>query len=68
MADIEQTSSRTAEMTARLIRRGWMTDFAPGEKGKFFRVVVNISTLEGSIDALFRAFEEVGKEVVGEGR
>jgi glutamate decarboxylase len=68
MADTQTTSGRTAEMTARLIRRGWMVDFAPGEKGKFFRVVVNLSTLEGSIDALFRAIEEVGKEVVGEGR
>lgn len=67
LPDANTTSARTAEMTARLIRRGWMVDFAPGDRGKFFRVVINLGTLEGTVDGLFAAFETVGKEVVAEG-
>lgn len=43
-----------------------MVDFAPGEKGRFFRVVVNSGTEEGTVERLVQAIEEVGKEVVGE--
>ncbi|GME42978.1 glutamate decarboxylase [Neofusicoccum parvum] len=59
-------SGRTEEMARRLVRRGWMVDFAPGERGKFFRVVVNGETREGTVEGLVRAVEEVGAEVVGE--
>ena len=50
-------------MAKRLVREGWMVDFAPGEKGKFFRVVVNSGTTEESVEALVRAIEAVGREV-----
>jgi glutamate decarboxylase len=51
-------------MAKLLIKRGWMVDFAPGERGKFFRVVVNISTLPGSVVGLVQAIKSVGEEYV----
>ncbi|KAF2144545.1 uncharacterized protein K452DRAFT_349637 [Aplosporella prunicola CBS 121167] len=62
-ADSEVNSRRTIEMAHRLVGRGWMVDFAPGARGKFFRVVVSGGTLESSIEGLVKAIEEVGQEV-----
>ncbi|KKA28532.1 hypothetical protein TD95_004751 [Thielaviopsis punctulata] len=57
---------RTREITQRLIRRGFMVDFAPGPHGSFFRVVVNVQTLMSTVNGLVKAFKAVGAEVVGE--
>ncbi|KAK0642411.1 L-aspartate decarboxylase dtxS4 [Lasiodiplodia hormozganensis] len=65
-ADPATNSKRTEEIARRLIKRGWMVDFAPGEKGKFFRVVVNGETRVGTVEGLVKAVEEVGAEAVGE--
>lgn len=59
-----ENSRRTREMVAKLIRRGFMIDYAPGEHGSFFRVVVNCQTLQGTVEGLVRALESVGKEVI----
>ncbi|KLU91705.1 cysteine sulfinic acid decarboxylase [Magnaporthiopsis poae ATCC 64411] len=59
-----ENSRRTREMVAKLMRRGFMIDYAPGEHGSFFRVVVNCQTLQGTVEGLMRALESVGKEVV----
>lgn len=59
-----ENSRRTREMVAKLIRRGFMIDYAPGEHGSFFRVVVNCQTLQGTVEGLVRALESVGEEVV----
>lgn len=67
MIGFEETSRRTAEMAKRLVKRGWMIDFAPGKDGKFFRVVVNISTLPDTVEGLVKALKSVGQEVVAEG-
>lgn len=69
MIGIEEMSKRTAEMAKRLVKRGWMIDFAPGRPGdgKMFRVVVNISTLPGTVEGLVKAIKAVGAEVVAEG-
>lgn len=67
-ADKDANSARTVAMAERLIRRGWMVDYAPGAQGKFFRVVVNRETLPGTVEGLVRAVEEVGAEVVAEER
>lgn len=67
MLSVEETSRRTAEMAKRLVRKGWMIDFAPGQGGKFFRVVVNISTLPGTVEGLVKAIKAVGAEAVAEG-
>jgi glutamate decarboxylase len=64
MVDVEETSRRTSEIATRLIKRGWMIDFAPGDKGKFFRVVVNISTLPDTVVGLVEAIKSVGADYV----
>jgi hypothetical protein len=62
MVGIEETSRRTADIAKALIKKGWMIDFAPGAKGKFFRVVVNISTLPRTVVGLVDAINSVGTE------
>lgn len=62
--DAEVNTRRTRDMARKLIGRGFMIDYAPGESGSFFRVVVNCQTLRGTVDGLIVALEEVGKEVV----
>ena len=61
--DKGRNSRTTEEITKALIPRGFMIDFAPGEEGKFFRVVVNGQTRRGTVEGLVRAIEEVGGDV-----
>lgn len=58
----ERNSKMTADVSKKLIPRGFMVDYAPGEEGKFFRVVVNGQTKEGTVQGLVKAIEEVGDE------
>ncbi|KAI0007898.1 glutamate decarboxylase [Xylariaceae sp. FL0662B] len=62
--DKEENTRRTREMVAALVRRGFMVDYAPGDRGSFFRVVVNCQTLRGTVEGLVVALKEVGREVV----
>ncbi|KAI1210207.1 glutamate decarboxylase [Annulohypoxylon truncatum] len=62
--DAEENTRRTREIVARLVPRGFMIDYAPGEKGSLFRVVVNCSTLKSTVGGLFKALREAGREVV----
>lgn len=55
----------TSTIVHALIPRGFMVDYAPGEKGSFLRVVVNCQTQKGTLDGLVKAIEEVGKELYG---
>lgn len=57
-----KNSKMTEEVAKRLIPKGFMVDYAPGEDGKFFRVVVNGGTNKTTIDGLIKAIEEIGKE------
>ncbi|KAF2466754.1 PLP-dependent transferase [Lindgomyces ingoldianus] len=59
----EKNSEITAAIANRLVSRGFMIDFAPGEKGKFFRVVVNGNTRRGTLDGLVKGIEESAKEL-----
>jgi len=59
-ADKEENAKITSEIVQKLIPRGFMIDYAPGEKGSFFRVVVNRDTTRGTVDGLVIAIEEVG--------
>jgi glutamate decarboxylase len=59
----EENTKITSEIVQRLIPMGFMVDYAPGEKGSFFRVVVNSQTRTGTIDGLIKAIEEVGKDL-----
>jgi glutamate decarboxylase len=61
--DAEANSKVTADIAARLISRGFMIDYAPGEKGKFFRVVVNGGTRKGTLDGLVKALEETAADL-----
>ncbi len=56
----DDNTRTTSEIVQKLILRGFMVDYAPGEKGSFFRVVVNRETTRGTIDGLTKAIEEVG--------
>jgi len=61
--DKEANGKCTADVAGGIIKRGFMVDFAPGEKGKFFRVVVNGGTRRGTLEGLVRAIEEVAGEL-----
>jgi glutamate decarboxylase len=64
LGDDEEINGKiTADVAHGIIRRGFMIDFAPGEKGKFFRVVVNGGTRRGTLDGLVKAIEEVAGEL-----
>ncbi|CAK3964884.1 PLP-dependent transferase [Lecanosticta acicola] len=61
----EGDAGRNSRMTEAICRelmltRGFMVDFAPGEEGKFLRVVVNGQTRRETVEGLVRAVEEVG--------
>ncbi|KAI0545393.1 glutamate decarboxylase [Xylaria curta] len=58
----EANTRRTKSMVRRLVDRGFMVDYAPGENGCFFRVVVNCQTRRATVEGLMKALEEVGKE------
>lgn len=53
----EENTATTSRIAKALIPKGFMVDYAPGEKGSFFRVVVNSQTRKGTIDGLILAIE-----------
>ncbi|KAH3906459.1 hypothetical protein HBH56_204250 [Parastagonospora nodorum] len=61
--DAEGNSKATADIANRLISRGFMIDYAPGDKGKFFRVVVNGGTRTSTLDGLVKALEETASDL-----
>ncbi len=61
LAEDKENTRITSGIVQRLIPMGFMIDYAPGEKGSFFRVVVNRDTQKGTIDGLVKAIEEAGK-------
>ncbi|RDL32584.1 Uncharacterized protein BP5553_09040 [Venustampulla echinocandica] len=56
----EENSTITSSIVERLVGKGFMVDYAPGEKGAFFRVVVNSQTRSETIDRLVGDIEEIG--------
>ncbi|PHH77326.1 hypothetical protein CDD83_4145 [Cordyceps sp. RAO-2017] len=54
---------RTRAIVERLVHRGFMVDYAPGDRGSFLRVVVNVQTLPATVDGLARALDEVASEM-----
>ncbi|KAI1113996.1 glutamate decarboxylase [Nemania sp. NC0429] len=63
-AEAEANTRHTRAMVRKLVGRGFMVDYAPGERGSFFRAVVNSQTRKATVEGLMRALHEVGKEVV----
>lgn len=64
-SDPAVSTAMTSAIVHKLIPRGFMVDYAPGDKGSFLRVVVNCLTLKGTVEGLIKAIEEVGKELYG---
>ncbi|EKD12358.1 hypothetical protein MBM_09392 [Drepanopeziza brunnea f. sp. 'multigermtubi' MB_m1] len=56
----EENTRTTSAIVQKLIPRGFMVDYAPGDKGAFFRVVVNRETRRETVDGLVLAIQEVG--------
>ncbi|KAI1429050.1 glutamate decarboxylase [Xylaria sp. FL1777] len=63
-SNAEANTRRTKTMARNLVSRGFMVDYAPGENGSFFRVVVNCQTRQTTIEGLMKALDEVGKEAI----
>ncbi|GAB0137262.1 hypothetical protein EsDP_00005535 [Epichloe bromicola] len=61
--DAAVNTGRTEKIVEKLISRGFMVDYAPGDIGHFLRVVVNVQTLPGTVEGLTRALEELAPEV-----
>lgn len=59
-ATIEENTQVTRSLTRKLIDKGFMVDYAPGDSGSFFRVVVNRETRRETIDKLIIAIEDLG--------
>lgn len=57
----EENSKFTADIAKSLVPRGFMVDYAPGDKGAFLRVVVNRGTRTKTIDGLLEAVVILGK-------
>ncbi|KAI7090090.1 PLP-dependent transferase [Hortaea werneckii] len=58
-----RNSQITEEITKALLPKGFMTDYAPGDDGKFFRVVINGQTTKATVEGLVRAIELAGEGV-----
>jgi len=61
--DKKVNDRKTENIVRRLVMRGYMVDYAPGERGKFFRVVIGRETRKETVDGLVKAIEEVAEEV-----
>lgn len=61
--DYERNGEVTRRVVEALIPRGFMTDFAPGPKGKFFRVVINGGMQRRMLEGLVKGIEEVATEL-----
>ena len=59
----ERNSRITAETKNALVERGFMFDYAPGEDGKFFRVVVNGRTQPETVQRLVEEIEDVASRI-----
>lgn len=55
----------TERVTEGLVRRGFMIDFAGGDCGAFFRVVVSRETKKGTLEGLVAAVVEEGRNFWG---
>ncbi|KAF7860512.1 uncharacterized protein EAF02_010746 [Botrytis sinoallii] len=64
LGDKEQNTKITQDVAQKLLTRGFMVDYASGEKGKFFRAVVNVQTRRETMEGLVKAIVEIGEGVV----
>jgi glutamate decarboxylase len=57
-AEKDENTKTTRSIAEKLISSGFMVDYSPGEKGSFFRVVINTQTRQGTLDGLVKAIVE----------
>ena len=60
----EVNTWRTKEICRLLVKRGFLVDFAPGEKGSFVRSLVHLVTTKKAIDTLVQAIVDIGRSIV----
>ena len=58
---LEENSQVTERTAERLVQRGYMVDFADGDHGAFFRVVVGRETRQSTLEGLVKAVVEEGR-------
>ncbi|TGO46233.1 hypothetical protein BOTNAR_0601g00060 [Botryotinia narcissicola] len=63
LGDKEQNTKITQDVAQKLLTRGFMVDYASGEKGKFFRAVVNVQTRRETMEGLIKAIVEISEGV-----
>lgn len=61
----EENSKLTERIAQMLVPRGFMIDFAPGNHGTFFRVVIGRETRKETVERLVKAIEQLGQAVDG---
>lgn len=59
----EENTRITQTIVKDLVKKGIMVDYAPGEDGKFFRVVVHANTTEATCECLVKAILELGESI-----
>lgn len=60
----KKDNSRVTETIAQqLLSRGFMIDYAPGDNGKFFRVVVGRETTRETVEGLVKAIEQLAEQL-----
>ena len=59
--DKEENARTTERIAQKLIPMGWMVDYAPGDHGKFFRVVVSREVRKETIEGLVLAIDKAGE-------
>lgn len=58
-----ENSEFTENIVKGLVPRGFMVDYAPGDKGAFLRVVVNRGTRNETVHGLLEAVVQIGKGI-----
>lgn len=59
----DANSKMTAEIAKRLPQKGFMVDYAPGEFGFFFRLVVHLGVEKETIERLVTAVVQIGVDI-----
>lgn len=62
-SDVTRNGKVTATIVQKLVRRGFMIDYAPGDRGKFFRVVVGRETRRSTVKGLVNTIESAAEEL-----
>jgi glutamate decarboxylase len=59
----EENTRVTEEISRRLVGRGFMVNFSPGERGSFINAAVHFETTKVTVQALVKAVVEIGNSI-----